>query len=468
MGRSDTGKSKEASVAARLRLCHCGRLVSKETNTLGVPNGPMAARPPLGVVVRVLNASARPDPFRLNVGVARVGSAPECDLVVDDRTVSRVHAEFGVVPEGVSVTDLGSRNGVMYLGQRIERGVVALGTQLTLGNVVVAIDPDAESLAGAPTFEGSTYHGALGRSLEMRRIFGLLSRLEGSLTSVLLDGQSGVGKEVIARAIHEASKVASGPWVPLNCGAIPRELVASELFGHKRGAFTGATEPRRGAFQQADGGTLFLDEIGELPLDVQPMLLRCLENGEVRQLGAERWDQVRVRIIAATNRDLSEEVRQGRFREDLFYRLAVVRVHIPALSERPEDVVQLAEHFAKRAAIEPLPAEVMGQLTRRPWPGNARELRNVVSAYATLGVIPEPRTTAPGRPLFELGLEEFMDVTRPFLAQKDELIDRFSRRYMEALLEHTDGNQSQAARIAGLDRTYFGRLISRLGLRTKR
>jgi transcriptional regulator with GAF, ATPase, and Fis domain len=249
--------------------------------------------------------------------------------------------------------------------------------------------------------------------------------------------------------------------VTVNCGAIPRELVASELFGHRKGAFTGAVEARTGAFDEADGGTLFLDEIGELPIDLQPALLRVLETGEVRAVGAERPHTVRVRVIAATNRDLAQEVEAGRFREDLFYRLAVVRLRVPPLRERIEDIEPLAQLFARAVGLSSVPEPVVEALKARSYPGNARELRNAVQAYAALGVLPEP-ARKPGATL-ELALGELVDTSKPYADLKEDLTDRFTKLYLAALLQRTGGNQSAAARLAGLDRTHLGRLVAKYG-----
>jgi transcriptional regulator with GAF, ATPase, and Fis domain len=426
-------------------------------------DGKSLGRAPVGVVVQVLDAQAKPPRYVLSAGFCRMGSGTACDVVISEPTVSRNHAEIELVPEGVAVRDLGSRNGIFYMGQRIERATLALGAQIKLGSVSVAFLPDTERLLAVGDYDGTEYRGVLGASVSMRRLFAILTRLEGSLTAVLIEGESGVGKEVIARAIHAGSRLSHGPLVVVNCGAIPPDLIASELFGHKKGAFTGATENRRGAFQSADGGTLFLDEIGELPLQVQPMLLRALESGEVRPVGSDRVEQTRVRVLAATNRDLSEEVAAGRFREDLFYRLAVVRVTVPPLRARPEDVELLAQRFAGQLGAASLPRSVIEQLKSRMWPGNARELRNAVQTYVALGVLPE--RARPRGALLDLALAEVVDLGRPYAEQKDEVVDRFSRKYLEALLEHTSGNQTLAARLAGLDRTYFGRLLAKLGLR---
>jgi hypothetical protein len=293
---------------------------------------------PLGAVIRPVGAASSPASFRLTLGRCLVGSGPTCDLVINEPTVSRAHVELQLVPEGVVVQDLVSRNGTYYLGQRIERMILGLGGRIQVGAATLALEADTQALDGGAVFDRDEYRGMVGASKAMHHLFTILERLEGSLVTALIEGESGTGKDLVARALREGSSVSKGPFVVLNCGAIPRELVASELFGHKRGAFSGAVESRRGAFELADHGTLFLDEIGELPLEVQPMLLRALEEGEVRPLGGDRAEHVKVRVVAATNRDLSREVEAGRFREDLFYRLAVVRLPVPPLRERPEDI----------------------------------------------------------------------------------------------------------------------------------
>jgi transcriptional regulator with GAF, ATPase, and Fis domain len=416
---------------------------------------------PLGAVIRVIGADATPPQFRLTTGSCVLGAGSNSDLVIAAAGVSRSHAELKIVPEGVLVTDLGSRNGTWYLDNRVEKITLALGARFKLGQTEIAIDADTESLGGA-VFADEFFRGMVGASLAMRRLFAMLSRLEGSLVTVLVAGESGVGKELIARALHEGSAVSAGPLVVLNCGAIPRDLVSSELFGHTRGAFTGASQARVGAFESADGGTLFLDEIGELPLDVQPVLLRALESGDVQPVGSPHSKQVRVRVVAATNRDLEAEVRAGRFREDLYYRLAVVKLVVPPLRERPEDIEPLARQFAARINLTDLPSPIIQQLKARAWPGNAREVRNAVHAYAALGALPEPGGST--STAVEMALGDLVDVNRSYAEQKDELCERFTRIYLQALMVRTGGNQSAAAKLAGLDRTYLGKLLVKHGL----
>jgi DNA-binding NtrC family response regulator len=435
------------------------REISRRTATIAARH----VLPPLGVVLRVVRgASARSAEYRLSEGRCIVGGGRQADFSISDPAISREHVELTLVPEGVAVRDLGSRNGTFYLGQRIDRIIVAPGVRLTLGSTELAIDPDTEALEGPGPHEGDSFRGMVARSESMRRLFAMLARLEGSLVTVLVSGESGVGKELVARAIHEGSAVATGPLVIVNCGALARELIASELFGHRKGAFTGAMDARRGAFVSADGGTLFLDEIGELPLELQPALLRALEAGEVRPVGDDRPVQVRVRVVAATNRDLREEVHAGRFREDLYYRLAVIELHVPPLRDRPEDIEPLARLFASAAGLKELPAPMLERLKAQAWPGNARQLRNAVETFAALGMLPSPGSAK--APSAELALAQFVDVHRPFLEQRDELSDRFTRLYLRALLMHTGGNQAEAARAAGIDRTYIARLLSKYGL----
>jgi DNA-binding NtrC family response regulator len=417
---------------------------------------------PLGAIIRVFGAKATPKAFRLEQGSCILGAGADCQVVIENRSVSRQHVELGLVPEGISVRDLGSRNGTFYLGQRVQAMTLALGARIHLGPVEVALDADLDLLEGAEPYPESTYRGMIGSSLAMRRLFGALARLEGSLVTVLVTGESGSGKELVARALHEGSSVAGGPLVTVNGGAIAPELVASELFGHRRGAFTGASDARKGAFESAEGGTLFLDELGELPLDVQPMLLRALESGEIRALGSDRSTHVRVRVVAATHRDLRSEVRAHRFREDLYYRLAVIELTVPPLRERLDDVEALATRFGTAVGLERLPPELVARLRARRWPGNVRELRNVVQAFAALGRLPSESSgiEVAGEDM----LARLIDVTRPYADQKDDLVEQFTRAYLVRLMQHTGGNQSAAARLSGLDRSWLWRLLIKHGI----
>jgi len=301
----------------------------------------------------------------------------------------------------------------------------------------------------------------------MQALFAKLVRLEGSGVNLLISGESGSGKELIARAIHEHSAVRNGVFIAVNCGALDRQLARSELFGHQRGAFTGALRTQPGAFEAAEGGTLFLDEIAELPAEVQPILLRALELKKIAPIGCSLERPVNVRLVTATNRDLAAEVRAGKFREDLYYRIHVVEIAVPPLRERLEDIALLARDFAGQLGMPAPPAEVLEALSLRDWPGNVRELRNAVEAYAALGVMPpsSPHQRGAARVGFD-GFDEIVDATKTFADQKNEVVQRFTRVYLERLLRQTRGNQSEAARVSGLERSYLGKLIDRLGLRT--
>ena len=413
---------------------------------------------PIAARVRVLNASARPAIYRLGRGICRIGAGEGVDILLDDKTVSRVHAELELVREGVAVRDLGSRNGTYLYGQRIERAILSLGSTLRVGRVEVEIIPDlsAEQL---PAYEGDGYGRLIGGSPAMRRLYGLLSRLEGSLANVLVTGETGTGKELAARALHDHSHVACGPFVSVNCGALEKSLARSELFGHVRGAFTGAVENRAGAFEVAHGGTLFLDEIGELPLDVQPLLLRAIEQGVVTRVGETQGRTVKVRLIAATHRDLKRLVQEERFREDLYYRLMVVNVALPPLRERPEDLPLLARHFAEQFGVPPPPPEVLNRLRTFRFPGNVRELRNVVEAHAAIGALPDGSHQEAGE--LESALRRSIVLDQPYAEQKERLLQLFLELFVDAMLAHTGGNQSEAARLSGLERSYLNRVIKR-------
>lgn len=430
--------------------------IAERTQTL---TEPASNAEPIAASVRILNASAKPAAFRLSGGgVCRVGAGEGVDVLLNDKTVSRIHAELELVREGVAVRDLGSRNGTFLYGQRIERAVLSLGSRLRFGRVEAEIVPDLtpEQL---PLYPNASYCRLIGGSKAMRRVYSLLGRLEGSLANVLVAGETGTGKELAARALHDRSHVAHGPFVSVNCGALEKNLARSELFGHARGAFTGAAESRAGAFEAANGGTLFLDEVGELPLEVQPLLLRAIEQGLIVRVGETRERRVKVRLIAATHRDLSELVKQERFREDLYYRLMVVKVALPPLRERVEDVPMLVRHFAEELGLSTPPAEMMERFQNRVFSGNVRELRNAVEAYVAVGALPE--SSRDGASELVSALRRYVTPDQPYAVQKERLLQLFLELYTDALLAHTAGNQSEAARISGLERSYLNRLLKR-------
>lgn len=419
---------------------------------------------PLPVVLTVRGAEAAPATCNLSDGSLIIGAGDAADVVISDSLVSRKHAQVRLVPEGVEVTDLGSRNGTFYLGSRVHRVVLAPNSAFSVGSAMISIEPDPDQLETPSERQKVAYRGLMGRSPAMLELFSKLWRLEGSLVNVLIGGESGVGKELIANAVHQGSALCDAPLVVVNCAALGGDLVRSELFGHRRGSFTGAVESRVGALEQADGGTLFLDEIGELPLEVQPMLLRALETGDVQRLGEQQVRHVKVRVLAATHRDLRLLADRGEFREDLYYRLAVVALKVPPLRERPEDVPALAEHFARLEGAPNLPAELIDEMLRREWRGNVRELRNAVQSYLALGTM-EAAPWNPGvNEALSNVLRRMVSLDRPFQEQKQEVADAFGRVYFDALLKRCGGSRGDAARMIGMDRSYFGKLLARYGL----
>ncbi|WP_437679216.1 sigma 54-interacting transcriptional regulator [Sorangium sp. So ce131] len=407
----------------------------------------------------------------------RVGSDPSNDLVLADRAVSRFHCILERVRTTFRLTDVGSLNGTYIAGVRV-RDADALPPEcrIELGDSVVHVR-DANAAGKTELALAVNFGGLQGASVPMRRLFALLDRVAQSASDVLIEGENGTGKEVIATELVQRGARAQKPLVIVDCGAISPNLIESELFGHVRGSFTGASRDRAGAFEEADGGTVFLDEIGELPLEMQPKLLRALASREVRRLGESRVRKVDIRVIAATNRRLEREVNGGRFREDLYYRLSVLTVRVPPLRERKEDIGVLVHCFLNELdAVDKahlFPPEVIEEMKAYDWPGNVRELRNYVERRLVLGdgagldtKEPLPRAPAPSAPAVEAPASSpGASIDMPFKEAKDAIIDRFERDYLTALLEWSNGNVSRAARKAGLDRMYLHRLLQRHGLR---
>jgi DNA-binding NtrC family response regulator len=302
-----------------------------------------------------------------------------------------------------------------------------------------------------------------------RRMLELAARVAATECTVLIVGESGTGKEVLARFIHRNSARAAAPFVAVNCAAIPQELFESELFGSRRGAFTGATEHRRGHFQMANSGTLLLDEIGEMPLHLQSKLLRAIEERKVTSVGADRPVDIDVRFIATTNKDLQAEVERGTFRRDLFYRLSVMPVRVPALRERPEDIPLLARHFVEQAgrrlkkAVRGISSESLGALTRYPWPGNVRELENVIERAAIVAA--GDTLTDLERFLAPTGAHAPVDLSLPFRDAKARVVEDFERAYIEGLLKSHGGKLTIAAKHADMDPKNFSDKMQRYGLR---
>jgi DNA-binding NtrC family response regulator len=435
---------------------------------------------------RVLRADERPlvrhaERYRLTAAgqsiegageIVRVGSKEGNSLRLPNETVSRYHFEIEPTPLGFLLRDLGSTNGTFVDGYRVREVYLPRRAQLKAGEVQLVFEALGQDVA-IELSEDDRFGDALGRSAAMREVFSVLQKVAKKDLTVLLEGESGTGKERLAEAIHLQSARCKSRFVVFDCASVPPTLMESELLGHERGAFTGAGARRIGRFEESDGGTLFLDEIGELPLELQPKLLRALERREIRRVGGAAVQPVDVRVLAATNRDLVREVNRGAFREDLYYRLAVVRVRVPPLRERREDIPLLVEHFVRESldGDEVRAREVVAGISEvnwqgllnHPWPGNVRELRNFIERTLAVsgGVeaeVPPPPRGASGMPG---PADDAVDLSRPFIEAREALLTRFERGYLEAMLQRHGGNISRAARAAGLDRMHFKRLLSK-------
>jgi DNA-binding NtrC family response regulator len=397
-----------------------------------------------------------------------VGTAEGNSLRLSDPKVSRYHLELVRQDNGVLVQDLGSLNGTWIGNVRIQQAVVFPGTEIRAGDTSLVIRDGTivEAIALERTPELPQFVAVSRKSL--RTVYDI-RKLAPSSATVLIRGETGSGKEVVARALHDLSPRHDKPFVVVDCGSMPATLIASELFGHERGAFTGADRRRKGAFERADGGTVFLDEIGELPLAVQPALLGVLERRRFRRVGGDEDVAVDVRVVAATHRDLRQSVNDGSFRADLFYRLAVARVQVIPLRERVEDIPALVAHFVReltgRTDHDLLRPEVLAALARHRWSGNVRELRNVVESALAMGDLrieptkSEPATPSPSTPpAFSGELSSYRDARSVALAD-------FEKQYLTALVAKCGSNASEAARIAHMDRNYLVSLLRKHGLR---
>ncbi len=436
----------------------------------------------------------------------RLGSMEDNDVVVlGDDTVSRYPCRIAQEDNGYVLFDQRSTNGTFINKVRIREAFLKPGSVISVGQSQLRFNAREEEVEITPS-PSDRCAGLIGGNSRMREIYSIIEKIAPTATTVVIDGETGTGKEVVAQAIHSMSPRSRNDLVVFDCGAVPPNLIESELFGHEKGSFTGAVMTRQGLFEQADGGTLFLDELGELPLDLQPKLLRALEQREVRRVGSAKAAKVDVRIIAATNRNLEDEVRAGRFRQDLFYRLSVVRLHLPALRERADDVPALVQHFLETCAFNRKPnappvrgvsREALSALQSYPWPGNVRELVNVVERavsfcdadliqlsdlpdYIRNAKAPPPREAQPRRsatvPMGSGGAPTVsMNPNAPAPAPPDELLAEgvtfkdakerwvasFERDYILQLLRRNNGNISHAARAADIDRKYFRKLMKK-------
>jgi DNA-binding NtrC family response regulator len=431
----------------------------------------------------------------------RIGSMEDNDVVLSDDTVSRYHCRIAQEDNGYVLIDQRSTNGTFINKVRVREGFLKPGSIVSVGQSQLKFNAREEEVQIVPS-RSDRCVGLIGANQKMREIYSIIEKIAPTATTVVIDGETGTGKEVVAQAIHSLSPRAKGDLVVFDCGAVPPNLIESELFGHEKGSFTGAMMTRQGLFEQADGGTLFLDELGELPLDLQPKLLRALEQREVRRVGSTKANKVDVRIIAATNRNLEDEVKAGRFRQDLFYRLSVVRLHLPALRDRSDDIPVLVQHFldtgvynraGEAVRVRGVSRDAMHALQTYPWPGNVRELVNVIEravsfcdgevlelpelpdyvrqakappreanrrassgATGPAPIVPmNPAAPAPAPP------EELLAEGVTFKDAKERWVAAFERDYILQLLRRNSGNISHAARAADIDRKYFRKLMKK-------
>jgi len=473
---------------------------AKHMNPLVAPGGARAtvASAPvelvrLNVVVERVAGQGASESLVFDGDVCRIGSHASNDLVLADKTISRFHCRIAREDKAWRITDAGSTNGTRLDGVRVLVAELEKESILSLGNSSLRVCPVSRghvSRIAVPAQFGAI----VGQSVPMQRMFAALERIAASAIDVLIIGESGTGKELVATELVQRSARADGPVVVVDCGAISPNLVESELFGHVRGAFTGADRDRAGAFEAADGGTLFLDEIGELPLELQPKLLRALEAREVRRVGQTKMKSIDVRVIAATNRDLEREVNRGRFREDLYYRLAKVGVRVPPLRDRLEDIPMLVTsflaHMGGRDASHLFSPAVVEEMQRHDWPGNVRELKNYIERSVVLDDVPPPSRRSGTLRAFGRhgddadlpnadGRSELRDSDRPrsetpdasdvpFRIAKEAAIAAFEKAYLGPLFERCNGNVSQAARAAKMDRMYLHQLAQKYGFKVGR
>ncbi len=417
--------------------------------------------------------------------VVTVGSAPDNDLPIQDDTVSRYHCKIYLEGDQYVIEDLGSTNGTFVNRVQVKEAYLKPECIVNLGKSEMRFMPVDETVRVVPS-KRSEFGELKGSDAKMREIYAILEKIAPTDASIIVEGETGTGKEVVARSIHQESNRKDGPFVVFDCGAVPENLIESELFGHEKGAFTGAIGTRQGVFENAHGGTVFLDELGELALELQPKLLRVLEQREIKRVGSNKPIKVDVRVVAATNRDLAEEVQEQRFRQDLYYRLSVVRVHLPSLRTRRGDIPLLIEHFLRRSRfnrgeggepkITQISSAAMDHLMAYTWPGNVRELANVIeravsfaeSDEITVGDLPPYVVKMADAPptwndatSVDGGFLPPSAVQARFKDAKEQWLSVFEKGYIEQLLKDNGFNISHAAREAEIDRKYFRKLMKK-------
>ncbi len=395
-----------------------------------------------------------------------VGRDPAVQIPLEDEEVSSIHCELRAVDHGVLVRDLGSTNGTFIGPTRIREAELTAPTEILVGKTRLIVEPTAKQRVDVGFIDH--FGPIVGGSPKMRRVFGILEKVSATPLSVLILGETGTGKELIAKAIHEASPRKGKPFVVVDCGSIPPTLAESLLFGHEKGSFTGANERRKGALAEANEGTLFLDELGELPIDLQPKLLRALSERQVKRVGGSSFEPIDVRVLAATRRDLAAEMNAGRFRSDLYFRIAQVRIELPSLRERLQDLPLLVEDICKRVDRAAQAPAVISWIEQRmashDWPGNVRELVNVASVAATLadtpGAIDDVLTLARDEAQEAPGSHG----STAFSEAKRAAVAGFEREYFTSLAKRAKGNVSEMARQSGMERHHVRAYLRKYGV----
>ena len=402
-----------------------------------------------------------------------IGRSGVCDITLSDPAISGNHLEIEAIEGGFLLRDLESTNGTYMEDTRISGIYLHAGCRFRVGSTVMEFRSLGD-VVSIPLSRMERFGDVAGQSVPMRELFATLEKVAPSDLTVLIEGETGTGKERVARSIHRQSRRTSRPYVVLDCSSIPKDLMESVVFGHEKGAFTGAVGTRKGAFEQADGGTIFLDEVGELDLALQPKLLRVLESRELKRVGGDRTIKVDVRVIAATNRDIRAMVADNTFREDLYFRLSVIQVELPPLRERVDDVVVLAEEMLAElnektrfdSALS-LDAAALEDLKSHTWPGNVRELKNVLERAASLADGPKLQRhdlylsgVTPPAPANRGGSFQF-DPKADFKSAKQSVLDEFELQYLDDLMSRSEGNISAAARDSGLTRYHLREILKK-------
>ena len=419
-----------------------------------------------GGTLKVSRGQANKQTLEVGPETQVVGRNEACDIVLDDRKVSAVHMELVATERGVRVRDLGSRNGTFIGDTRIGEVYLMKPTLITVGESQLSFEPTQPEQVDIP--EVAQFGPLVGVSQTMRAVFERCRKAAPTDLTVLILGETGCGKELVAAAIHQASSRANKPFVVVDCGAIPPTLAESALFGHERGAFTGAVDKRISPFVEADGGTIFLDELGELPVDVQPKLLRALAEQRIKSVGSNSYRPVNVRVIAATRRDLVREVNAGTFRSDLYFRVAQLRIELPALRERTEDIPALVRKMitdlGDPGAYNRITNDSLERMMRHDWPGNVRELRNVIAVALAFGKDGPIDLASHLAPMSSAASESTPTRGRTFQDAKREVLARFEREYFTALYAECNGNVSEIGRRAAMERAHVRGYLRRHGI----